>query len=210
MVTIKTFVEGPVDANNYLIIDDESKEAVLIDCSSSRDEFINSIKAENVNLKYILLTHGHFDHLLGVDGFKDAFDNVKVFVSKDDDYQVKMLPDMLRMFGGFMSAEVPGITNFLQDGDEFNIGKTSIKVISTPGHTEGGVCYLIGDKLFSGDTLFYGSIGRCDLPGGNMNTIADSIKNKLFVLDENIEVYPGHGPKTTLGFEKKYNDIINY
>ena len=209
MITVKTFVEGPVEANNYLIIDEESRDAVLVDCSSARPEFINAIKAEGANLKYILLTHGHFDHLLGVDGFKDVF-GVDVYVSKDDESQVKMLPDMLRMFGGFFTAEVPEITSYVKDGDVFELGNTSIKAIATPGHTPGGMCYLIDKMLFSGDTIFYRSIGRCDLPGGDMDTIANSIKNNLFILADDIDVYPGHGPKTTIGFEKKYNDILNY
>ena len=209
MITVKTFVEGPVDANNYLLIDEESKDAVLIDCSSARSEFVDAIKSENVNLKAILLTHGHFDHLLGVEGFKDTF-GVDVYVAQSDMEQVKMLPDMLRMFGSFMSAEVPEINNFVKEGDEFTLGTYSIKAIATPGHTPGGMCYLVDNKLFSGDTIFYRSIGRCDLPAGNMDVIADSIKHKLFTLSDDIDVYPGHGPKTSIGFEKKYNDILNY
>ena len=97
MITIKTFVEGPIDANNYLVIDEESKEAVLIDCSSARSEFVQAVKDSGVNLKQILLTHGHFDHLLGVEGFKEAL-GVDAYISEDDMNQVKLMPDMLQMF----------------------------------------------------------------------------------------------------------------
>ena len=209
MITVKTFVEGPIDANNYLVIDEESKDAVLIDCSSSRAEFIQAIKDSGVNLKRILLTHGHFDHLMGVEGFKDSL-GVDAFISEDDMSQVKLVPDMLQMFLGMMGGSIPSITGYIKDGDIIDLGNTTIKAISTPGHTRGGMCYLVEDKLFSGDTLFQGSCGRCDLPEGDFGVIIDSIKEKLFTLPEDIEVYPGHGPKTTIGHEKKFNDIINY
>ena len=209
MITIKTFVEGPIDANNYLVIDEESKEAVLIDCSSSRAEFIQAIKDSGVNLKQILLTHGHFDHLLGVEGFKEAL-GVDAYISEDDMNQVKLMPDMLQMFLGMMGCKTPNMAGFIKDGDIIKIGNTEIKAIATPGHTKGGMCYLVEDKLFSGDTLFQGSCGRCDLPEGDFGTIVKSIKDRLFTLPEEIEVFPGHGPKTTIAHEKKFNDIINY
>ena len=205
---LKTFIEGPIDANNYLIIDEKTNDAVLIDCSSDRPEFINAVKESGVNLKYILLTHGHFDHLLGVDKFKEVF-GVETYVSEDDMEQVRLVPDMMQMFAGMVPVNISGINHFVHDGDEFVIGDITIKAISTPGHTQGGMCYLIGDKLFSGDTLFQSSVGRCDLPGGSLKNITDSIKNKLFTLPDETEVFPGHGAKTTIGFEKKYNEILN-
>ena len=205
---LKTFIEGPIDANNYLIIDEKTNDAVLIDCSSARPEFINAVKESGVNLKYILLTHGHFDHLLGVDKFKEVF-GVETYVSEDDMEQVRLVPDMMQMFAGMVPVNISGINHFVHDGDEFVIGDITIKAISTPGHTQGGMCYLIGDKLFSGDTLFQSSVGRCDLTGGSLKNIVDSIKNKLFTLPDETEVFPGHGVKTTIGFEKKYNEILN-
>lgn len=208
MIDIKIFVEGPIDANNYLVIDKASNEAVLIDCSSARPEFIRAIKDSGVNLKYILLTHGHFDHLLGIDAFKQEF-GVDTYVSEDDLTQVRLVPDMMQMFAGMVPVEVPQISNFIKDGDELKIGETIIKAISTPGHTKGGMCYLIEDKLFSGDTLFQGSVGRCDLLDGNLKDIVKSIKEKLFALPDETVVYPGHGPKTTITYEKKYNEILN-
>lgn len=205
---IKTFVEGPIDANNYLIIDEKTKDAVLIDCSSARPEFIKAVKDSGVNLKYILLTHGHFDHLLGIDAFKEAF-GVDTYVAEDDLTQVKLVPDMMQMFLGMSPAPVPAIVNFVNDGDEFKIGDIVIKAISTPGHTKGGMCYLVESNLFSGDTLFQGSVGRCDLFEGDLKAIVKSIKEKLFTLPEDTKVYPGHGASTTIGYEKKYNEILN-
>lgn len=205
---IKTFVEGPIEANNYLLIDEKSNEAVLIDCSSARLEFIKAIKDSGVKLKYILLTHGHFDHLLGIQDFKNEF-GVETYVNQDDLTQVRLVPDMMQMFAGMLPVPVPQIVNFVKDGDEFKIGDIVIKAISTPGHTKGGMCYLVGDKLFSGDTLFKGSIGRCDLLDGNLKDITKSIKEKLFLLPDDTVVYPGHGAKTTIAYEKKYNEILN-
>ena len=208
MLTVKAFTEGPVDANNYLLLDEASNEAVLIDCSSSRDEFAKEIKKTGCKLKYILLTHGHFDHILGVESFVKEF-GAEAYISKDDLKQVEYAPQMLMMFGGNNITKVPEIKNFVQDGDEFKIGQYTIKAISTPGHTKGGMCYFVDNKLFSGDTLFQGSVGRCDLPEGDLDEIIKSIKEKLFTLPDEIEVYTGHGGKTTIGFEKKYNEIIN-
>lgn len=205
---IKVFVEGPVDANNYLLIDEESKEAVLIDCSDARQEVLNEIKNSGANLKYILLTHGHFDHILGVDKFNQFF-NVEAYVGKDDVAQIDLTPQMLQMFTGIKGPEVKSIKNFVNDGDEFFIGKTKIKAISTPGHTEAGMSYLVEDKLFSGDTLFNRSVGRTDFPGGDFDKIKHSAVDVLFKLPDETIVYPGHGPKTTIGFEKKYNEILN-
>ena len=205
---IKVFVEGPVDANKYLIIDEKSKEAVLIDCSSGRQEFINSIKNSGVKLKYILLTHGHFDHILGVDKFKEVF-GTDAYIAKEDIEQVELTPKFMPILAGMESVEIKSIHNYLKDGDIIKVGDIEIKAIATPGHTPGGMSYLIGDKLFSGDTLFHRSIGRCDFPGGSLDTIIKSIKEKLFTLPDNTEVFPGHGEKTTIAYEKKYNEILN-
>lgn len=205
---ITTFVKGPIDANNYLLVDEETNEAVLIDCSSAEESYINEIKQSGVNLKYILLTHGHFDHVLGVDKFKKVF-GTDVYVSKEDLSQVKLVPDMMQMFAGMVPVNISDINKFVVDGDEFFIGKTKIKAIATPGHTKGGICYFTGNSLFSGDTLFQGSVGRCDLLDGDFKQITESIKNKLFSLPDDVVVYPGHGPKTSIGYEKKYNEIVN-
>lgn len=205
---IKTFVEGPVDANNYLLIDEDTNEAVLIDCSDAREGMVEEIKKLGVKLKYILLTHGHFDHIMGVDKFKEIF-GADSYISTEDLVQVRTSPQLIQMFTGLHVHGVQTINHFTKDGDEFTFGNINIKVIATPGHTEGGLCYLIGGKLFSGDTLFRGTVGRCDLPGGSLKTIIHSIKDILFNLPDETEVFPGHGEKTTIGYEKQYNEIIN-
>ena len=155
-----------------------------------------------------MLTHGHFDHILGAEKFKEVF-GTDTYVSQDDFNQINNAPQMLMMFGGGTITKAPKITKVVKDGDEFNIGKYTIKALSTHGHTKEGMCYLVEEKLFSGDTLFQGSVGRCDLPEGDLDEIIKSIKEKLFTLPDEIEVFTGHGGKTTIGFEKKYNEIMN-
>lgn len=207
MLTVRTFVEGPIEANNYLLADEDTKEAILIDCSSDRTEFLKEIKDSDYKLKYILLTHGHFDHILGVNKFVSEF-GIDAYMSEQDIEQVKYASQMYLMFSGKTIETEPSIKKFVKDGDEFKIGSHTIKAISTPGHTKGGISYLVDNKLFSGDTLFYGSVGRCDMPGGNFNEIKKSIKEKLFILPDDTEVYTGHGIKTTIGFEKTHNEIV--
>ena len=207
---INTYVAGPVQANNYLVVDEVSKEAILIDCSDYVEEIIDYVKKNNLKVKYILLTHGHFDHVLGINRMNEVL-GAKVYVHEGDKEQVVNTRAVMTMFGlPTEGVENPKITTTLSDAGELTLGNQVIKVIETPGHTPGGVCYLIGDCLFSGDTLFRGTIGRTDLPGGSFQQIKHSVKDVLFALDENIKVYPGHGEPTSIGYEKKFNDIVNY
>ena len=206
---IKTFVKGPIDANNYLVIDEITNDAVLIDCSAPDESYIQEIKNCGINLKYILLTHGHFDHILGCNEFKKAF-NIDIYVGEEDIEQIKFAPEMTMMLGGIRIPEVTSVTKTVKDGDILNIGDIKLKAISTPGHTKGGMCYLTDNNiLFSGDTLFKNSVGRTDFMGGDFAQIKNSVCEKLFNLPGKTEVYTGHGPKTTIEYEKKYNEIIN-
>ena len=198
---IISFVKPPIDNNNYLIIDEASKEAVLIDCSTFDDEILTAIEDEGAILKYVLLTHGHFDHITGLN---DTDEDVKVLMHKADMEWIRELNTYLPMVG-MPPMKTPRIDDFLEDGQIIKIGETQIKVIHTPGHTQGGVCYLIDNNLFSGDTIFKESVGRCDLPGGNFDQIVESIENKIFTLPENTTIYPGHGRTTTVGWEKEHN-----
>ena len=204
---IKCFTAGQLENNMYLVIDEKTKKAVLIDASAFIPEIIASVKEFGVDVEYILLTHGHFDHIMGLTELKKAL-NAKAVICLDDLIISDNINEFTRLFGGLSESVPPTYEKFVKDGDIITVGDMQIKVIHTPGHTEGGVCYLIEDKLFSGDTLFRGSVGRTDLFGGSFEELLDSIKNKLFKLDDNITVYPGHGPVTTIGYEKKYNEIL--
>ena len=201
-MNIEIFTAGPIDANNYLLTDGD--EAVLIDCSEVKPEILKELDGKK--LKYILLTHGHFDHVLGVNGMREKT-GAKVLVNQNDVQRMEESAQIMQTFG-VQGVEIPKADEYINDGDTVKFGNTTIKAIATPGHTEGGLCYLVDGKLFSGDTLFKDTVGRCDLPGGNFQKLSDSVKNKLFTMDENTVVYPGHGPETTIGYEKKYNEII--
>ena len=208
MVEMLTFVQGPIDANNYLLIDEETKDAILIDCSSPDDAYVDEIKKLGVNLKKILLTHGHFDHILGCNKFHEEFGS-EIYVSPEDKEQIAYAPQMTMLLGGISIPEVTSVNNTVREGDKFKIGDVELTAISTPGHTKGGICYLSNDgRLFSGDTLFRRSVGRTDFAGGSFEQIQNSVKEKLFKLPDNTVVYCGHGPETTIGYEKEYNELI--
>lgn len=191
---VKRFIKGPLQNNNYVIIDEESREAVLIDCSEPSDDIMDYIKEQGATLKYILLTHAHFDHILGVNYYRKKY-GVSVFLHKDD---FPLLSQLCQYFAG---AESVSVDKLFDDDAEFSIGNKKIKVIHTAGHTEGSVCFLIDNMLFSGDTLFYGTYGRTDLPFGDERKMFESLK-RLFKLDNDIVVYPGHGRDTGIGAEK--------
>ena len=202
-MNIKTFIAGPIEVNNYLLTDND--EAVLIDCSEVKPEILKELDGKK--LKYILLTHGHFDHVLGVNGMREKT-KAKVLINKNDVPRMEESASIMKTFG-IQGIKTPTADNFINDGDIIKFGNTEIKAISTPGHTEGGMCYLVDGKLFSGDTLFKGTVGRCDLAGGDFKKICRSVKDILFKLDENTTVYTGHGPETTIKYEKMYNEIIS-
>ena len=202
---IDTYVAGPIDANNYLIWDEKSKEAILIDCSDYNEGVIDKINTEKLVLKYILLTHGHFDHILGINSMLEVL-NAKVGIHSYDVPMLNNTDQMCLMFG--ISPTGAQKYDFLIDeNSNLYLGDIPVNILYTPGHSEGSVCYLIENNLFCGDTLFKGSYGRTDLPGGNFNKIHHSIKDILFNLNDDIIVYPGHGDSSTIGYEKRYNDI---
>lgn len=203
---IKQFTLGQLENNVYLVMDEKTKKAVLIDASAMSPEIVQIVKELGAKVQYILLTHGHFDHVMGVNALKKAL-NTEAVIHKDDLAISDNVNEFTRLFG-LPDGEVPKYELYINDGDVITVGDMKIKVIHTPGHTEGGVCYLIEDTMFSGDTLFKESVGRTDLFGGSFEKLSDSIKNKLFKLKNDIKVYPGHGPMTTIGHEKKYNELV--
>ena len=200
---LKTYIEPPIDNNNYLIIDEESKEAALIDCSAVNNKVREDLTEYGATLKYILLTHGHFDHIAGIRPNPD----VKIVMNKEDLGWLNKANQYLPMFG-IPEISIPKIDIFVQDGDIIKLGNLEIKVITTPGHTQGGVCYLVDGKLFSGDTIFRESVGRCDLEGGDFHQIIESIENKIFTLPPQTLIYPGHGRMTSVEWEKEHNNFM--
>lgn len=206
---LKQFVHGFLENNNYLLIDqglNGDKEAVLIDATQESADIENAIKESGAKLKYILLTHGHFDHIMGVDSFRNKY-GCKVLMHQDDK---PVIADTFKIAAEFNMGDkpVPKIDEYINENSVIKFGQKEIKVIHTPGHTAGGVCFLVDNKLFTGDTIFFESVGRTDLLTGSFNQIKSSIEEKIFTLDENIEIYPGHGRSTTVGYEKVHNQFL--
>lgn len=202
---IKQYVAGPINANNYLVADEISKEAVLIDCSERVQKLLDDVKKLGLKVKYILFTHGHFDHVMGADVMKKEL-GAEVLGSEKDIKQTELTKPILTMMG-IPLIDTPEYDRFIDGNSKLNIGNIDIKIFETPGHTEGGLCYLIEDTLFSGDTLFKNYVGRTDLPGGSFAKIENSVKNVLFKLDDTVKVFPGHGDLSTIGYEKQHNEI---
>ncbi|ORX77855.1 Zn-dependent hydrolase [Anaeromyces robustus] len=203
---------GPIEVNCYIIGDPKSKKALVIDPGGGSDEILNILKEKGFELESIYLTHAHFDHMLGINGLRKAT-NAKIYLHEADLELYKMLPLQIKFFGyaGRYSSEetsLPDPEVFIKDGDHVKInGEDVATIIHTPGHSPGSVCFHFEklNKLYSGDTLFRTSCGRTDLWQGSYEEIRKSIRGKLFTLDDKIEVYPGHGPSSSIGYEKTHN-----
>lgn len=196
---IKVFPFGIYEENIYVFIDEKTREAAIVDPGGQGNRLIKEIEALKCDVKYILLTHGHFDHVSALKEVKNRFDVPVYMHSAEEEYMKKDKT----VFG-----EIPDEYISIKEGDELPFGDTIIKCIHTPGHTQGGICFLVKDSIFTGDTLFQGSIGRSDFVGGNFNELVSGIKKKLMILDGNIKVYPGHGPSSTIANEKMRNPFL--
>jgi glyoxylase-like metal-dependent hydrolase (beta-lactamase superfamily II) len=204
-MTITTYPIGPFAVNSYCVT--HSTDALVIDPGSHPEEIIYYIQTKQLDLQGILITHPHIDHVEGVNSFIKAFPSTKTFMSSDGSLLLSDISAQARMFG----LPDPGkiiITNEIKSELSFSLGSIEIQPIQTPGHCIGSLSYLIDDAIFTGDALFKGTIGRTDLPGGDHGVLISSIKNKLFVLDEKLRVYPGHGDMTTIGDEKRMNPFL--
>ncbi len=206
-IEIKSMTLGMVATNCYLIINKETKEALLIDPADNALRISNVIEENGCTLKAILLTHGHFDHIMALNELKKRY-NVPVYAHDEEEDVLKQ--SSLNMSGMIGQIYTTQADIYVKDGEHLKLAGLDIIVLHTPGHTKGGVCYYFPEEkvLMSGDTLFHCSIGRTDFPTGSMSQLVRSVKEQLFVLPDDVQVYPGHDSVTSIGYEKQYNPFF--
>lgn len=206
---IKTLVLGSVSTNCYIIYDEQTKKALIVDPADHAGRILDKCRELGVKPEGVLLTHGHFDHILAAKEVKKAYD-CKLYAGRQEE---EMLLDPAKNMTVQMGRQVSIRPDVLvNDGDELQLAGFTWKVLETPGHTPGCICFYCAEEevLISGDTLFAESLGRTDFPGGSTQAIIQSISEKLFALPDETMVYPGHGEPTSIGHEKIYNPVAVY
>ncbi len=197
--------KGQLEENTYVIVDEATGEKVIIDPGYFGQEIAEVIDDPD-SLKYILLTHSHGDHIMALPQLENEYPNAILAVGSDE--KELLMNSKLNGSAGILESVTAEANIYLHDGDILKFGETDVKVITTPGHTIGGVCYLIDGVLYVGDTLFYQSVGATHFPTGDWEALKASIKDKLFTLPDETPVLSGHGPQTSIGFEKKHNPYV--
>ncbi len=204
MIKIVPLVVGQLETNCYLLISQGERESIIIDPGAEPARILSEVKGHHV--KYIINTHGHSDHI-GANGRIKEATGASLLIHGDD---ASMLTHPEENLSPLWGEEItsPPADRLLEGGEEIRFNGISLKVIHTPGHSRGGISLLWDHLLFSGDTLFAGSVGRADLPGASLEVLLKSIREKLLTLDDEVIVYPGHGPSTTIGQEKQWNPFL--
>ena len=206
-IEIKSMTLGMVATNCYLIINKENKESLIVDPADNALRISNVIEENGCTLKAILLTHGHFDHIMALNDLKKRY-NVPVYAHEEEEDVLKQ--SSLNLSGSIGQIYTTQADVYVKDGEHLKLAGLDVIVLYTPGHTKGGVCYYFPEEkvLMSGDTLFHCSIGRTDFPTGSMSQLVRSVKEQLFVLPDDVQVYPGHDSVTSIGYEKQYNPFF--
>ncbi len=199
---VQKFVVGPLENNCFIIADENSRECLVIDPGDEPDRILDSINENNFQLKYIICTHAHFDHIAAVSDIKEET-KAKIVLHRDDLEIYKSTKDQAVAWGFELESQ-PEPDMFVSEGDMIEIGDLRFDILHTPGHSPGGICLYGEGILIAGDTLFAGSVGRTDLHGGDINELKKSFK-RLMSLPDNVRVLPGHGPESTIGHEKVDN-----
>lgn len=208
MTDIKAYIVSPIFTNCYLVVDKETAQAAVVDPGGKSDELTEYLKSSDVKLKYILLTHGHFDHISYANELAKQFDAEIVCGKNTDKYLSDNFLNLSANHDEVENVKPFGADILLDDGDVLTLGNTAIKFITTPGHTDGCGCYIFDDNILSGDTLFCESYGRTDFSTSSFTDMTASLK-KLKMLDGDYNVYPGHGMSTTLNHERKFNPLMS-
>ena len=208
---IKKLVVGPLQANCYVVWDKDGGSAAIIDPGGDPEEIISVVDDEKLKPVVLINTHGHIDHIAANRAIKERYD-IPLLIHREDSASLTD-PGLNLSAMGFGQLDSPPSDRELQDGDEISVGEIMLKVISTPGHTPGGICLLISrsdqpDVIITGDTLFAGGVGRTDFPGGSWNLLMESIRNRLLSFPDETIILPGHGPHSTIGEERKSNPFL--
>jgi len=203
---IETLLLGPLNTNCYILSDGETRSAVVIDPADDGQLIYNHLTKNNLILVKILLTHGHYDHIGGIVSLK-SLSNAPIFIHSLD---AEMLTNPEKNFSVFIGTpyKSPEPDGFLNDGELITVGKKQVRVFHTPGHSQGSVSFACDGFVIVGDTLFNGSVGRTDFPGSSFDILIQSIQSKLLTLPDDTIAYPGHGPETTIGKERKGNPFF--
>ena len=206
---LKRLVVGPFASNCYIVGSELTKEGVIIDPGDEAGQILKGIKDSQIDIKLILLTHGHIDHIGAVNEVKEAT-GAEVAIHTDDAKSISGQEGRLisMLVSGLSYPAPPSPDRLLKDGDSIDLGNLHFLVLHTPGHTPGGICLLGNGVMFTGDTLFKYGVGRTDLPGGSYSQLMNSLHTKLMVLPDETIVYPGHGPETTIGAERRSNPYL--
>ncbi|MBW2439940.1 MAG: MBL fold metallo-hydrolase [Deltaproteobacteria bacterium] len=203
---IKTLAVGPIQANCFVVGCEDTLEAVVIDPGEEGDRIMQAVTASNLTVKYIINTHGHMDHV-SANKRVHELTGAPILIHALDAPMLDQVANSAAAWG-LRAENSPAPDRQLQDGDNITFGNITLTVIHTPGHTTGGISLYAQDDVFVGDTLFAGSIGRTDFPGGSFETIRESIQQKLFKLGDDVRVHTGHGPTTTIGRERLHNPFV--
>ena len=199
-------IVGPLETNCYLVYCQDSLECAVVDPGAEADRIFLMIARKSLKPELILNTHGHIDHIGANKDIKEKF-NIPLYIHSADSPMLENVQQSeIAIFLG--AVDSPSPDHLLNDGDKIKIGKSSLRVIHTPGHSPGSVSFLGDGFLLSGDSLFFGGVGRTDLPGGSWKDMESSIKNKILTMPDEMVVLPGHGPSTTVGQEKRANPFI--
>lgn len=207
MLKVKRLVVGILQTNCYIIWDESTKEGIIVDPGDDASKIIGVIHDNKVKVKIMIATHAHFDHILAVSDLKETIKS-SFLIHHDDLPLLKGIKERAKRFFG-IEFSPPEVDETVKEGDIIMIGNDEIKVLHTPGHSPGSISLLAKGFVVTGDTLFYESIGRTDLPEGDYDKIIASIKEKLFKLDDTTRVFPGHGSETTIGHEKRFNPYLS-